>query len=165
MDDMWDQALVIRLEQLHLPPLYCIASDDAHNYQRYGTGNANPGRGWVVVRCASLEADALIRAMRAGDYYATSGVVLDSLRISSKDYTLRIQPYQADTYVTRFIGVRKGTKKLEVFREVSGLQASYKFAGDELYVRAMVTSSRPHPNPAEGGEFQRAWLQPTLPGK
>ena len=161
IEDMWDQALVIRLEQLHLPLLNCIASDDAHNYQKYATGQANPGRGWVMVRCPRLDGDSIIKAMQAGQYYSSSGVVLKDFRITARDYSLTIQPHGADTFVTRFIGVRQG--KLEVFHQVSGLAASYHLKGDELYVRATVTSSRRHPNPAEAGEHERAWLQPTRP--
>ena len=42
--------------------------------------------------------------------------------------------------------------------------AVYRFQGDELYVRAKVTSSRPHPNPYAQGDFECAWMQPVTPG-
>ncbi len=50
----------------------------------------------------------------------------------------------------------------EVFQTVEGAEAVYEFAGDELYVRARITSSKEHPNPGEPGETERAWSQPVL---
>jgi hypothetical protein len=47
-----------------------------------------------------------------------------------------------------------------VFKTVNGTKAAYEFTGDELYVRARVTSTKKHPNPSEEGEFERAWVQP-----
>ncbi len=45
---------------------------------------------------------------------------------------------------------------------IDRVSASYRFTGDELYVRAKITSSEKHPNPSEVGEPQRAWTQPVL---
>jgi hypothetical protein len=50
----------------------------------------------------------------------------------------------------------------EVFKTVEGSTGDYEFTGDELYVRALVTSSKKHPNPSEVGEMERAWVQPTV---
>jgi hypothetical protein len=35
--------------------------------------------------------------------------------------------------------------------------------GNELYVRARVTSSKPMANPVVAGEVETAWLQPVQP--
>lgn len=45
-----------------------IAVDDAHRYQ------ADALRGWVMVRAAALEPDALLAALKAGAYYGSTGV-------------------------------------------------------------------------------------------
>ena len=50
-----------------------------------------------------------------------------------------------------------------VLAAVSGTNATYDFDGDELYVRALVTSDAPHPNPTIPGETKKAWTQPVLP--
>ncbi|MCP4509634.1 MAG: hypothetical protein GY826_24930, partial [Fuerstiella sp.] len=50
-----------------------------------------------------------------------------------------------------------------VLQSTTGDSATYEFTGDELYVRALVTSSRQHPNPSEPGDFQQAWVQPVVP--
>ncbi len=49
-----------------------------------------------------------------------------------------------------------------VLATVQGTQARYEMIGDEVYVRARITSSALHPNPSEIGEFQRAWCQPVV---
>jgi len=49
-----------------------------------------------------------------------------------------------------------------ILQSVEGSEASYAFDGTELYVRAVVTSSRLHPNPSQPGEFERAWVQPVV---
>jgi hypothetical protein len=50
----------------------------------------------------------------------------------------------------------------EVLRRVEGATGRYDFTGDELYIRARVTSSKRHPNPSEPGDFEQAWVQPVL---
>ena len=42
-------------------------------------------------------------------------------------------------------------------------KASYKLTVKELYVRAKVTSSKPHPNPYQKGDTEVAWTQPFVP--
>ena len=58
----------------------------------------------------------------------------------------------------------------KVFKSVEGTVGSYTFEGTELYVRAVVTASRKHPNPSQIGDFECAWVQPvvvsnTVPGR
>jgi hypothetical protein len=47
-----------------------------------------------------------------------------------------------------------------ILKSVEGSVGDYTFAGTELYVRAVITASRLHPNPSQVGEFERAWVQP-----
>ena len=44
----------------------------------------------------------------------------------------------------------------------AGNEAPYAYA-DRLYVRAKITSSKPHPNPFRKGDVEVAWTQPMLP--
>ena len=71
------------------------------------------------------------------------------------------------SYTTRFIGtrVRNGSpgEAGEVLFETSDNPAVYELRGDELYVRAVVESSRPHPRPYREGDKEMAWLQPHVP--
>ena len=47
-----------------------------------------------------------------------------------------------------------------VFATVKGLRPTFKLTGNELYVRAVVNSSKPHANPTFDGQKQQAWTQP-----
>ncbi len=49
-----------------------------------------------------------------------------------------------------------------MLKEVAGLKADYNFKGDELYVRAVITSSKKKENPYRKGEFETAWTQPVV---
>jgi hypothetical protein len=163
---MWDIALTLRLTELGLGLLYGVAVDDAHNYYEYGLGRANPGRGWVMVRAEELEAASLIQAMKRGDFYATSGVILKDVIMRKDKLSVVIEAEPRLTYTTTFIGTRETDKGVmevgQVLYSTTANPARFEFEGNELYVRAKVTSSRAHSNPSEEGEAECAWTQPVL---
>jgi hypothetical protein len=159
---IWDVALSLRLGVLGGPPIFGLATDDAHHYHQAGAVAA-PGRGWIQVRARSLDPESLLRAMNAGDFYASSGVTLDEVVRSAAGLDLRIAADPGVSYRTRFIGTRRGGAPGELLAEVEGPAASYRFRGDELYVRATVVSSRPHPDGYDPGDLESAWVQPALP--
>lgn len=158
-EQLWDLANAIRLRELNAPPLYGVATDDSHYYHG---GDVSPGRGWVMVRAEKLEADLLVEAMKEGDFYASSGVVLEEVSFESGKLSLRIAPRDETTFTTQFVGTRKGegADPGEILATVEGLQPSYALKGDELYVRAVVTSSQAHPNPSFKDQKEQAWTQP-----
>lgn len=164
---MWDIALTHRLKETDLGVLYGLATDDAHNHYAFAVGRANPGRGWIMVRCRKLDADSIIAAMKRGDFYASSGVIVDDFSRAGEKYRVSIRPQEGVAFITQFIGTRRGADGEsavgEVLRETTENPAVYEFIGDELYVRAKVISSRSHPNPFAEGDHQCAWLQPILP--
>ncbi len=111
---------------------------------------------------------------------------LRELRQDAKGISLEIEAQPGVTYTTQFIGTRRGyDPKNEpqrnaagealrvvhtysqdigtVLAEVKGTKASYTPKGDELYVRAKIISSRPHPNPSQKGDVETAWTQPVVP--
>lgn len=181
-EKMWDVANTIRLAELHAPPLFGIASDDSHHYHG---GRVTPGRGWVMVRAKKLEADALISAMQRGDFYCSSGVILNEVRYDpkSRKLKLRIEAELGVNYVTEFRGTLRGYDRavkeapagpkdgspvrLEYTEDVGRVLArsestepEFTLTGDELFVRASITSTKPHPNPAWDGQVEQAWTQP-----
>ena len=161
MEALWDHVLTLRLGKLGGPPLFAFATDDAHHYHKQQE-TANPGRGWIMVRGDSLEANAVIRAMLRGDFYATSGVVLDSVEATRRSLTVKIRVEQGVGYATKFIGTREGGKPGEILQESMGASATYRFKGDELYVRATIVSTKAHPNGYEKTDVQTAWVQPVV---
>jgi hypothetical protein len=182
---IWDIINSFRLSELKLPPLYGLGTDDGHAYHNIPSRASEPGRGWVMVLADALTPERLIAAMEAGRFYASSGVTLSSVTSSDEGLDVTVEPEADTTYTIEFIGTRRGFdtqsepvlgkdgKEIRATRRYSddigqtfaksvGNSASYRFRGDELYVRARITSSRKHPNPSEVGEFERAWTQPTL---
>jgi hypothetical protein len=183
VERMWDIANTIRIADMKSPPLFGLGSDDSHNY--FGLRGASPGRGWVMVRSPKLEADEIIRNLQAGNFYASSGVTLHDVKFDEATgvLTLDIAGDAGATYVTEFIGTPKdydksnsplvdskgkeirATRKYsadvgQTLARVEGTKPSYKLTGNELYVRATITSSLPPENPVWKEQKQQAWTQP-----
>lgn len=158
---IWDMVNTLRILTHDAPPLFGVATDDSHHYHG---GKVSPGRGWVMVWAEELNADHLVEAMQKGEFYASSGVELSSIDYDrgSRKCTIEIKEAEGVDFETRFIGTRRSTPNLtgEVFATVSGNRAEYQLDGDELYVRAVVTSSRDHPNPSVKAQKEQAWTQP-----
>lgn len=182
---LWDIANTWRATEFRLPLLYGLATDDCHDYHKTVTAAAEPGRGWVFVLSEDLSAEKLIEAMEKGRFYASNGVRLKQIVLTASELRVEVEPEKAVKYVVEFVGTRLGfdpkhkpilgrdgkpiraTERYSadvgaVLAKVEGNRASYKFKGDEIYVRARITSTRPHPNPAESGDFETAWTQPQL---
>jgi hypothetical protein len=178
---MWDILLAERLsndEEI----MYGLAVDDAHNYHDLDDQHSNPGRGWVMVRSLSLTAEAIVMALEAGDFYGSSGVVLESVSANAEQLSVTIRGEPGVQYRIRFIGTREDYDRSkeeiqvdeasllyrysddigEVFADVEGTSGSYRFRGDELYVRAKIISNRLMENPYRQGEHEAAWIQPVV---
>lgn len=179
----WDIANTLRIDRLASPPLFGLGTDDSHNY--HGVKGATPGRGWIVVRSDKLETESLLTAIHRGDFYASSGVVLRDVRFDRETNELKLEiESQPDVeFTTQFVGTpndydrtwpaatdaegrtlsvkeRYCPKIGTVFKTERGLAPTYRLSGNELYVRAIVTSTRPHPNPSMEGQYEQAWTQP-----
>jgi len=175
-------------------PVYGIASDDVHNYNpdRKPTdiNKDYPRQGWVMVRAKELTTTALIEALNKGDFYASTGVTLDTLDFNpaTKTLSIKVQPEPGVTYTIRFNGspkdvnivpqetveevhLKNGIKKRDVrnyekrlghaLQATEGTEASYMLKETDLYVRATITSSK-KALPPESYEpaFETAWTQP-----
>ncbi len=182
VEQLWDIANTIRLDRLGAAPLYGVGTDDSHTYN--GRPGSQPGRGWVQVRSRYLTPEHLVKAMKAGDFYASSGVSLERIEVTEKgELQIDIQAKPNVLYTTQFIGTPKNYDRTvkprlskdgkplpttyeysqdvgKVFATVTGPQPRYQLTGEELYVRAVVTSSEHHPNPAFGHQHEQAWTQP-----
>ncbi|MCX5691740.1 MAG: hypothetical protein NTV94_18435 [Planctomycetota bacterium] len=187
-DQIWDIANTLRIAAFRAEPLLGLATDDSHDYHQ-DTIRAMPGRGWVMVRASHLTPESLIRAMRRGDFYASSGVELESVTFDAqtRQLSLKIKPCKDEKFVTRFVGTRKGANMVgtprrasdgsivettldytvpgkpvigETLATVDGQAPSYTLKGDELYVRAIVTSSGIPDFPTKESQLKKAWTQP-----
>jgi len=182
VEQLWDIANTIRLDRLNAAPLYGVGTDDSHVYD--GRPGAKPGRGWVQVRSRYLTPSHLVKAMKAGDFYASSGVELKRIEVTEEnELQIDIDAKPGVLYTTQFIGtprnydrtvkprMSKDGKPLattyqyseevgKVFATVTGEQPRYKITGQELYVRAVITSSDHHPNTSFDHQHEQAWTQP-----
>ncbi|MBA3540606.1 MAG: CehA/McbA family metallohydrolase, partial [Deltaproteobacteria bacterium] len=85
---LWDQALALGAT------IYGTATDDAHHYadadrvRARGEPAYTGDRGWVMVH-ATPEAAAIRAALARGDFYASTGVTLESIAIDEGMVTVR----------------------------------------------------------------------------
>jgi hypothetical protein len=142
MEEVWDGLLSSGKR------IFGIAVDDAHHFQgEFSVDRANPGRGWVGVRSTALETRALVSALDAGQFYASSGVALTDVTVTATTLSVTITQKGNFKYRTQFIG--QDGKVLATDRT---LTPRYTLKGNETYVRAKVIES--------GGAA--AWIQPVF---
>jgi hypothetical protein len=145
LEEVWDRLLSSgRL-------IYGIAVDDAHHFKRpWDPAASSPGHGWVVVRSAALESRALVEALERGDFYSSTGVVLDTVDQSPARVHIVVKATAYSKYRIQFIG-RQG----RVLREDAASEATYAVTGNEGYVRAKIIESN----------GLVAWTQPVMVGR
>ena len=128
--------------------IYGIAVDDAHHFQgEFAADRSNPGRGWVSIRSESLEATALMTALEAGHFYASTGVELDDVVVRPNRLEVHIRVDSSFRYETTFIGSAGRILGTSIDNP-----AVFDLTADEGYVRARVRDS--------GGRV--AWTQPVF---
>lgn len=189
---MWDIVLSKRLGELDRSVIYGVAVDDAHEYAIWGPGETNPGRGWIMVKSRWLTPNKITEAIKRGDFYNSTGVSLSRLTVDEHGIDLAVDAKPGVEYTIDFIGTRKSAdlqgrvlpyqehehegnrdhlhRQLirysdevgEVLKSVKGTAARYQVTGDEIYVRARVTSSQTHGNPFAEGDVEMAWSQPLV---
>ncbi len=151
--------------------IYGVSSDDAHKLQKWGEKENNPGRGWVMVNSEELTSDAITKAMLQGDFYSSSGVILEELVRGKNTIELSVDEDEtACELASEFLfgrPVRKGEPGTtiefigaegEVVKTVQGLSA--KCEAKSSYLRAKVT----HRVKNEDGSLREyyAWTQPVF---
>jgi hypothetical protein len=128
--------------------LYGVAVDDAHVFKQPGNPNvAGPGRGWVMVRAARLDAAALVEALERGDFYSSTGVELSDYQVTATSMTVTVRQTKVSKYRIQFVG-----RNSRILQESIASPATYTFKGGEGFVRARVLESN----------GQIAWTQPVL---
>lgn len=158
-EQMWDEINIAYARQ-GKPLLLGLATDDSHNYHIFGPKQSNAGRGWVMVKSDALTPAALITAMEAGQFYASTGVTLSNALVVDNVLRVDVVPQQDVTYRIDFIGVKAGQSKSSILASSTGVSASFPLTRDYVFVRAKVTSTRERTNPVEEREYESAWVQP-----
>ena len=163
----WDTMLTAGMK------VYGVASDDAHNFAKWGDKVSNPGRGWVMVQAAELTPDALTNAMLAGNFYSSSGVILKVLKPRKNSITVEVDTTATDKELTSPIlpgsPIKAGNPGYEIsfigpggeaVKTVKGTRATCKVPDDKAYLRAKVTL-RKHRKDGSVAAYH-AWIQPVF---
>jgi hypothetical protein len=128
---LWDSMLSAGIR------IFGVASDDVHQLkQPWAKASARPGQGWVVVRAPRLTAEAILSALAAGDFYASTGVELSDVQATPQRLTVNVKEQDFAKYTIQFIG-RGG----RVLKEAVASPAQYDITGGEGYLRAKVLDS------------------------
>ena len=188
VEQFWDFVLAHRIDQ-GKQLLYAAASDDLHFCDPERINDpAGCELGWVMVNCpGEFTADRIAEAMDNGDYYATTGALLEEIGFDRSSGTLHVkaQVEPGVAYRVEFVTTKRGFDRSVEVREyphegrytrilpvingtigqvaaaVDAPEASYTLRDDDLYVRAVVVTDRP-------GKIRsrlypptlRAWTQP-----
>lgn len=116
--------------------MYGVANDDAHSL-------SDIGHAWIEVKSSSLSKDSIFAALKTGDFYCSTGIILSEIRADMKN--IFVSSINGDT--VKFIG-----KNGEILKIAEANSANYELNGDELYVRSEVINKL----------NQKAWIQPVF---
>ncbi len=190
----WDFVLAHRLAK-GAGPVYGTSSDDAHYYCPDKAGlSGYCCTGFVMVRCDEDEftVENIVRSMKQGDFYSSTGTLLEDVVFDNEKKTLsvKVQEEEGVEYEISFVVTGKDFSREIVMREypfeedpsfsrtfpvipddvgltvktVRGSEGSYTLQDDDLYVRAIITSSKPGKLPGINlyPEYETAWTQPYI---
>jgi hypothetical protein len=120
-----------------------IATDDAH----WRNGTKDAGLGWVWVKAPHLDAEALLRALEAGHFYASSSPEIHGIEVEGRQVRVRCSPATA----VDFVGNGFFSRRITAPPGSLLTEASHKVHGSQTYVRVAVRD-------ADGNW---AWANPT----
>jgi hypothetical protein len=103
--------------------------------------------------------------MKAGDFYASSGVSLRDVQWDRerRKLSVAIQAEAGVTYTTEYVVTSSDAEPDQIGRvaySTNDLESSYRLADGETIVRAVVTSSLTPVDPVFDDQKQQAWTQP-----
>jgi hypothetical protein len=135
MEHIWDDAL------MKGAIVWGVASDDAHAYED-PHGKWPAGGGWVVVK-ARRDPRAILDALAAGHFYASTGVVLTHAEADSGELVVEVAPDGQGSYTIEFV---ENGKLAELVKGKSARRAIPQSG----YLRAVVTRD----------DGAKAWVEP-----
>jgi hypothetical protein len=143
LDNLWDELLSSGHRY------FGMANDDAHEYfTPWTTRSPHAAVAYNMVKTKALTEKNIINAIRKGHFYASTGVVVDKYRISREGIRISITPLGEEKASFQFFGA----EGKELYRVAGTTVATYKFKGNELYVRIRIAST--------AGVW--AWMQPVF---
>lgn len=164
-EEQWDTMLTAGMR------VYGVASDDAHNFAKWGDKVSNPGRGWVMVESDKLDADSITAAMLAGKFYSSSGVMLKSVMLGKDSISVEVDTKATNKELASPIlkgsQVKAGNPGYEItfigpegkiLESINGTLATCKVPDGQAYLRCKVSLRKHRKDGAVGAYY--AWTQP-----
>ena len=137
LDAIWDAALVQGAN------IWGVASDDAHDYSGAPGATYPAGGGWIVVK-AVREPRAILAAIAAGKFYASTGVVLGRVEADAGELVVEVAAGEKGSYTIEWIENGQRTARVKT-------RSARRPIPQTGYVRALVTRD----------DGKQAWIQPT----
>lgn len=114
--------------------IYCTACDDSHNLHPFGSPNNDSCGGWVCINAERLEYSEVMRALRDGDFYASTGPEIRHLSIDGNRVTVRTSPCQCIQIVTE----GRRTKDVRAADGGKVTEAVFELLPEDGYFRVRV---------------------------
>ncbi len=125
--------------------IHGTACDDSHNAAPFGSPHNDSCGGWVCINAARLEYGEIMRALRAGEFYASTGPAIESLTWDGNLVTVRTSPCQRIQLLTA--GRRRKAVRAEEGDPIT--EAAFEIFSEDGYFRIRV----------EDGQGKRAYTQ------
>lgn len=118
--------------------LYCLATDDNHNYGTPDTRTWDSLGGFVMIKADRLEYRTVTRALQDGHFYASNGPAIHSLWI--EDGEVHIQCSEAEKIFMTTARRRRAMRWAEEGETVT--EAVFAFEMNDIFIRLTVLDHR-----------------------
>lgn len=118
--------------------LYCLATDDNHNFGTPGTTSWDSFGGFVMIKAENLEYRTITKALEAGSFYASQGPMIHNLWI--EDDKLHVDCTEAEKIILTTSRRRRGIVWANEGETVTS--ADFDIFPEDRYVRVTVQDHR-----------------------
>jgi len=120
--------------------IFCVSTDDNHNWDDPNTGNWDSFGGWVMIKADKLEYRTITKALEAGNFYASQGPAIHSVWFEDGEIHVECDPAENIKF---YFGNRHGVGVFADGKELT--HASAKVKPENVYVRITVTDAKGRP--------------------
>lgn len=124
----WHQAMK------HKPCTLALAADDAHITARHPGWNG----AWIMVNAPACTTDAILAAIRAGNYYSSCGPAFESIVCSAGCVTVQTSPVR----FIRLVGPRDSGQRVGAFRGKLQTEATFPIPATWPYAYVEIEDAR-----------------------
>jgi hypothetical protein len=126
----WHQALARN------PRTLALAVDDAHITSKHPGWNG----GWIMVNAPECTPAAIVAALRAGNYYSSTGPAFESILCADGRVTVQTSPVR----FIRLVGPRDSGRRVGAFRGKLQTGATFDVPSDWPYAYVEIEDARGH---------------------